>query len=214
MPNARDLRLQADYDQVRALADRSGGRLVIESVKGRPPDQYVLVYHCRTIERLHAGKPVYRSLNRVRITLPARYPVPSAPPVVEMQTAIFNPHVYLNRLVCIGSWQTSEYLEDIVLRLGAMMQFDRRYMDVRDPANDQAMYWVTQNLILLPTDHISFSGDDTPLTRSGGQKTDSNQKPTIGIASIGDWMREAREAQDDAFTGLSEDTSLVWQDLE
>lgn len=219
MPNARDLRLQADYDQLRALADRSGGRLVIESVKSHPPDEYILVYHCRTIERLHAGKPVYRSLNRVRIKLPARYPVPSAPPVVEMQTAIFNPHVYTNRLVCMGSWQTSEYLEDTVLRLGAMMQFDRRYMDVRDPANEQAMYWVTQNLLVLPTDQVSFLGDDAPMTHSGGQKPegnqlDGNQKSGNAIASIGDWMREARETQDDAFTGLSEDTSLVWQDLE
>ena len=89
MPNARDLRLQADYEQVRALAENSGGRLVIESTKGRPPDEYMLVYHCRSIEAVRDGKPVYRSLNRVRIKLPARYPVPSAPPVAEFQTPDF-----------------------------------------------------------------------------------------------------------------------------
>jgi ubiquitin-protein ligase len=208
MPNARDLRLQADYEQVRALASNSSGRLVIESTKGHPPDEYILVYHCRSIEAVSDGKPVYRSVNRVRIKLPARYPVPSAPPVAEFQTPIFSPHVYLNRVVCMGDWQTSEYLEDIVLRIGAMMQFDRRYMNVLDPANEQAMYWVTQNLLILPSDNISFMGNDPPLTKA------SAAKPVSDLPTISDLMRQAGEPKEEAFTGLTEETSLVWQDVE
>ena len=216
MPNARDLRLQADYEQVRALARRSGGRLTLDSTRGRPPDEYVVTYHCRTIETLRDGKPVYRATSRVRIKLPARYPLPSAPPVCELQTPVFNPHVYPNRVVCMGSWQTSEYLEDVVLRLGAMLQFDRRYMSVLDPANEQAMYWVTQNLLLLPTDHVEFQGEDPdrPVTDS--------IKPTADLPSISDWMRQpvanepasGTERADASFTGLVEDTSLDWQELE
>ncbi len=208
MPNARDLRLQADYDQVRDLVAKSGGRLVLESTKGRPPDEYILVYHCRSIEALKDGKPVYRTLNRVRIKLPARYPAPSAPPIVEMKTPIFNPHVYTNLVVCMGSWQTTEYLEDTVLRLGAMIQFDRRHMNVLDPANEQAMYWVTQNLLILPTDTVTFQGDDPPVTRPATFAVND------GIPTIEAWMRQSREAKDETFTGLAEDTSLVWEEVE
>ena len=57
MANARDLRLQSDYQHLRTLAEGSGGTLGIESAKGRPIDQYVLVYRCRGIERLEAGHP-------------------------------------------------------------------------------------------------------------------------------------------------------------
>lgn len=210
MPNARDLRLQADYEQVRALARRSEGRLTLDSARGRPPDEYVLTYHCRTIEALRDGKPVYRNMSRVRIKLPARYPLPSAAPVCELQTPVFNPHVYANRVVCMGSWQTSEYLEDVVLRLGAMLQFDRRYMSVLDPANEQAMYWVTQNLLLLPTDDITFLGNNSAVSGVDAAQPDNS------LPFISDWMRQTggKERAEEAFTGLVEDTSLVWQDIE
>ena len=37
----------------------------------------------------------------VRVKLPTKYPSPSAPPVVEMLTLIFHPHVYPNLTVCM-----------------------------------------------------------------------------------------------------------------
>ena len=233
MLNARDLRLQTDYEQVRALAENSGGRLVIESTKGRPPDEYLLVYHCRTVEAVRDGTPIYRFVSRVRIKLPARYPVPSAPPIVEMRTPIFNPHVYPNRVVCMGSWKTTEYLEDVVLRVGAMLQFDRRYMRILDPANEQAMYWITKNLRLLPTDNVAFRPGDAPASRPLDDRQEADD-----LRSIGEWMRQAgreeaetaqaetpqsqkraakrntAEDETEAFTGLVEDTSLIWQDIE
>lgn len=162
MPNARDLRLQADYEHLITLAQNSGGTLQIESTQGRPADQYVLVFKCRSIEAVNAGKSVYRDLHRVRIKLPAKYPVPSAPPVVDILTPIFHPHVYPNRTVCIGSWATTEYLEDFVLRLGALLQFDRQFLNVKDPANPDAMAWVQKNLLLLPTDTCTFQAAASP----------------------------------------------------
>ena len=219
MPTARDLRLQADYEQVRELAANSGGRLVIESTKGRPPDEYVLTYHCRSIEAVKDGKPVYCAFSRVRIKLPSRYPAPSAAPVAEVQTPTFNPHVYANRVVCMGSWQTTEYLEDLVLRLGAMLQFDRRYMDILDPANEQAMFWVTRNLLHLPTDNITFMGDDPPLGSPPNTVVGDDSLPDIGVL-----MRQAGESSEEPETetssvptpifSLHEDTSLIWQDLD
>jgi ubiquitin-protein ligase len=159
VPNARDLRLQADYDHLVEVAEQSGGALRIESVSGKPPDTYVLVYRCRGIEAVVNDRPVYRNLHRVRIRLPARYPAPSAPPVVEMLTPIFHPHVYPNQTVCMGSWVTTEYLEEFALRLGALFQFERQFLNPMDPANPQAMAWTSRNLLLLPTDTCPFMAE-------------------------------------------------------
>lgn len=167
MPGARDLRLQADFEHLHALANRSGGTINVEAVQGRPPDQVVLAYRCRGIERVEKGRPVYRDLHRLRIRLPAKYPAPSAPPIVEMLTPIFHPHVYPNHMVCIGHWETAEYLEEFSLRLGAMLQFDRRYLNVIDPADPAAMEWVQRNLLLLPTDTCSFLSEDASRMPTG-----------------------------------------------
>ncbi|HLK56975.1 MAG TPA: ubiquitin-conjugating enzyme E2 [Chthonomonadaceae bacterium] len=174
MPNARDLRLQSDYEHVRKLAIGSGGTLVIEATRGRPPDEYVLLYKCRSIEGILDGKPVYRDQHRVKIHLPAKYPLPSAPPRIEVLTPIFNPHVYPNREVCIGDWHTGEFLDELVLRLGALLQFDRRILNIRDPANEDAMAWVHKNMILFPTDDRSFRAD---APRAASAPPDSPAEP-------------------------------------
>jgi hypothetical protein len=74
-----------------------------------------------------------------------------------MLTPIFHPHVYPNRSVCMGSWETTEFLDLFALRLGALLQYDRRYLDVRDPANEEAVQWAYKNLLLLPTDTCTFA---------------------------------------------------------
>ena len=160
MLNARDIRLQSDYANLLALTRDSGGTLSLESVKGRPPEEYVLIYQCRSIKGLIGEKPIYRDQHRVRFRLPARYPLPSAPPRVDLLTPLFHPHVYPNREVCLGGWQSSEYLDQLALRIGALIQFDRRLLNVRDPANEEAMDWVRRNLRLLPTDSCTFQHDD------------------------------------------------------
>ncbi|HLJ56088.1 MAG TPA: ubiquitin-conjugating enzyme E2 [Chthonomonadaceae bacterium] len=159
MRSARDLRLQSDYVSLRSLARGSGGTLTIEQAKGQPPDYYVLEYRCRTIERLERSKPVYRYQNRVEVRLPARYPAPYDAPRVRMLTPIWHPHVYKNSAVCMGEWKTSEYLDAFALRLGALLQFEREFFDMHDPANEEAIEWARKNLILFPTDTRTFRSD-------------------------------------------------------
>jgi len=163
MSHARDLRLQSDYENLKRLADESEGGLQIVSTAGSPPDNYVIESRCKSIEGVISGKPVYASVHLMRIRLPAKYPLPSAPPRLEMLTPIFNPHVYPNRQVCLGTWQTSEYLDELVARVGALLQFDRRIINMRDPANPDAMDWVKKNLILLPTDTRIYGAKDIEL---------------------------------------------------
>ena len=159
MANARDLRLQSDYQHLRKLADQSGGTLEIEAVGGRPVDRYLLIYRCRGIERLDNGRPVYRDTHRVAIRLPSKYPAPIAPPVVQLLTPLYHPHVYSNLVVCMGSWQTSEFLDDFALRLGALLQYEREYLAIKDPANEEAVEWAKRNRILFPTDTCTFHND-------------------------------------------------------
>lgn len=168
MRSARDLRLESDHASVVKLAEESGGTLTVEETRGRPPDHYVLGFHCRTIERLDNGKPIYRTLNRVEIRLPAKYPAPFAAPKVRMLTPIWHPHVYKNLAVCMGDWRTSEYLDAFVLRLGALLQFEKEFFDVRDPANEEAVDWARKNLILFPTDTCTFRRDTSRVRAEPG----------------------------------------------
>lgn len=173
MPSARDMRLQSDYESLQKLARESGGTLIIDSTRGTPPTEYLLTYRCRGIESIgEGGRPVYRTVHKARIKLPAKYPAPFAPPLVEMTTPLFHPHVYPNRTVCLGVWQTSEYLDELALRLGAMLQFDRRCLNIQDPANEQAVEWAQKNLLLLPTDNCTFYGD-TPQRMTVTQEEDA-----------------------------------------
>ena len=199
MPNARDLRLLSDYRHLRELADGSGGTLAIESVKGRPIDQYILVYRCRGIERLESGQPVYRDLHRVSIRLPSKYPAPIAPPVVQLLTPLYHPHVYKNLVVCMGSWQTSEFLDDFALRLGALLQFERKYLAIKDPANEEAVEWAKKNRILFPTDSCIFH-NDPPVRKPADAAPPSFTPLMADLPPFSARMEEQEEA-------------VVWKDL-
>jgi hypothetical protein len=78
-----------------------------------------------------------------------------------MLTPVWHPHVYKNLVVCMGDWTTSEYLDVFALRLGALLQFEKEFFDVRDPANEEAIDWARRNLLLFPTDTCTFR-DDPP----------------------------------------------------
>jgi hypothetical protein len=112
---------------------------------------------------LNNGKPVYSDVHRMRIRLPARYPLPSAPPRLDMLTPLYNPHIYPNLQVCLGNWQTTEYLDELVARVGALIQLDRRILNLRDPANPDAMEWVRKNLLLVPTDNKIYGPQATGM---------------------------------------------------
>ncbi|MDE2126840.1 MAG: hypothetical protein KGJ62_09650 [Armatimonadetes bacterium] len=162
MLSARERRLRNDYISVVRLARASRGSLIVESTRGNPPHEYVLAYQCRGIERLERERPIYRLHHRVHVRLPARYPAPSGAPHVRMMTPLFHPHVYPNSDVCMGGWQTTEFLDDFVLRIGALLQYDRRYLNVLDPANETAVAWAHHNLALLPTDIQMFGAGPAP----------------------------------------------------
>ena len=205
MRNARDLRLESDYANLRRLAAHSGGSLVIEQAKGQPPDQYILVYHCRTIERLEKNKPIFRTLNRVEIRLPSRYPAPFDAPKARMLTPIWHPHVYKNLAVCMGDWKTSEYLDAFALRLGALLQFEKEFFDMRDPANEEAIDWARRNLLLFPTDDRTFRDD--PHER---ETITTGYTPLMPLAPR---QPETPPDEDYRTTSSVDAETILWKDL-
>ncbi len=199
MRNARDLRLQSDYAHLHELAAHSGGTLRIEETTGQPTDQYILAYRCRTIERLDHGRPVYRNLNRVEIKLPAKYPAPFDAPRVRMLTPVWHPHVYKSLVVCMGDWKTSEYLDAFALRLGALLQFEKEFFDVRDPANEEAIDWARRNLLLFPTDTCTFRDD--PAERADSR---AEYQPV---------MSDPLMVEDYRTASSTDAESILWEDL-
>ena len=47
----REKRLENDFKELSQLVSDSGGTLAIVSTQGKPPNQYVIEYRCRGIER-------------------------------------------------------------------------------------------------------------------------------------------------------------------
>jgi ubiquitin-protein ligase len=159
--DVRDRRLSADYAKVRMLTERSGGRLVIESTRGHPPHVYALIYHCRGIEALRGDQPSYRREHRVQFLLPAAYP--GDRPAVKVLTAVVHPHVFeYSNDVCIGAWRISEHLDQLVLRIGAILQWDPQYFDFRSPANHAAATWARSHMHLFPLDTMTFTRSARP----------------------------------------------------
>jgi ubiquitin-protein ligase len=151
----REARLRADFRMVSELVSQSGGTIRIEETTGNPPEIYVLGYRCTGIERLNANNPVYRSDHRVRIELPANYP--GHKPLVAMLTPIFHPHIWENNIVCIGQWKINEYLDRLVLRIGAIIQYDPQYFDFGSPANHTAASWAQVHKRLFPVGTCNFT---------------------------------------------------------
>lgn len=149
-------RLRADYEKVRLLVSQSNGTIQLNSVDGSPPHKYEITYHCRGIESLQGVDPIFRDIHKVTIQLYANYP--REKPTVKIETPIFHPHVFENNIVCIGNWTITESLDNLILRVGSLIQYDPKYFDFRSPANRQAKVWAEQNMHRFPIGKCNFKG--------------------------------------------------------
>lgn len=155
MNSVRQRRLTEDYRMVKELVGVSGRTLAIREVRGNPPETYVLDYRCRGIERVNGGSPIYREEHRVRLELPAAYPAQQ--PIASMLTPIFHPHIFATNVICLGRrWTPAEYLDSLILRIGAIIQYDPQYFDFSSPANREAASWAQQHIRLFPIGHCTF----------------------------------------------------------
>lgn len=152
----RQRRLESDHARVTALARDSGGTVVVESTHGAPPVEYRVTLVCRGLERFEGGRAHARTRHTVVIRLPDGYPSPAAPPQVRFVTPVSNPHVYSNGVVCLGGWLMNEHLDQLVLRLGALIQYDPQALNLSSPANGAAAEWAHRHVSSLPLGRETF----------------------------------------------------------
>lgn len=142
-------RLRSDLAKVRALLDRCGDALTLEATTGDPPTRYVLRYRCESVTRIADDQAVMGKEHRAEIKIPSGYPL--EPPTVRILTPIENPHVFTTGMVCLGSrWQVGEGLDNLVLRVGAILRFEPAYLDFKSPANLAAAHWASAHLADFP----------------------------------------------------------------
>ena len=162
MSSPRDRRLKADYERVLELVAASGTTLRIESANGNPPSSYVIRYRCRGIEQANGERPIYRDEHHVRIDLPVGYP--GKEPVAQLLTPMFHPNVWTNNIICLGGrWTPAEYLDKLLLRIGAIIQYDPQYLNLGSAANPSAKAWAQRNMRLFPVGQCTFK---TPTDQS------------------------------------------------
>jgi hypothetical protein len=152
----QDLRRSSDYEKVKKLVENSENLLEIESIEGEPPRQFVIAYHCKGIEKIDkSGTAIIRDRHRVEITLPANYPVDR--PYALFLTPIFHPNVFENNVICLGeTWNVNESLDNLILRIGKIIQYDVDYMNLQSPANWDAMSWAESHRDLFPIGTDTF----------------------------------------------------------
>ncbi len=146
---AQSRRLRTDFGKVQALLDRAGAFMELESAAGDPPTQYLLRYRCRSVEQVADEQAVFRDEHRVEIKIPSGYPL--EPPTVRILTPIHHPHVFTSGQVCLGSrWQVGEGLDNLLLRVGAILRFEPAYLDFKSPANLDAAHWAAAHQADFP----------------------------------------------------------------
>jgi ubiquitin-protein ligase len=158
MEDARTRRLRTDHEKVLALAARSQGALEIEKTVGEPPARYVLKLRCKGIARLEDGNPVFRDLHRMEIKIPSAYPL--APPYARMLTPVFHVHVFENQQICLGPhWVVGEGLDNLIVRIVAIIRGEPAYFDFASPANGEAAEWTREHLAIFPLQANPFTGE-------------------------------------------------------
>jgi ubiquitin-protein ligase len=160
--SVRERRLSTDYERLQALASSSDGRISILSTRGKPIDEYVIGFRCRSVQRLDRSGPIYGEHHRVWIKLPPNYPGLQGRPIARFITPLVHPHVFTNLDVCTGNRHVvSEFLDSFVIRIGEIIRYNPEFIDARSVANGEAMKWVRANWRALPLDTKPFQG--TPV---------------------------------------------------
>jgi ubiquitin-protein ligase len=161
MNTVRQRRLQADYERLSKLVSAHQPSLMIESARGNPPETYVVVFRGRSVAELRGTVPVFCDRQRMKIEMPAEYP--AVPPLVTVFGAIFHPHVWpRNNVVCLGPWNITESLDNLVLRLHSMVRYDPDQLNWKSVANQEAATWASRNQHLFPLECITKTGSLSP----------------------------------------------------
>lgn len=160
MSTVRDRRLQSDHERLVCLVSMHKEKIAIETVRGDPPEAYLLLFKGRTIAEVKDSKPLFSRQQHLKIELGADYP--AMPPLVTMLSQIFHPHVWpQNNIVCLGPWNITETLDNLVMRLYSITVFDPNQLNWKSVANQEAAIWARRNQHLFPLDELTSNSSSS-----------------------------------------------------
>ena len=149
-------RLNADYIRVTQLFE-DNPHIHINSVRGNPPEQYVLEYKIKGIDQ--QGKDiVVKNSHLVEINLPRDYP--RKEPLCRMLTSIFHPNIAPHVICVTDHWTAAESLADLIVRIGQMISYQS--YNIKSPRNGEAAKWAEQNIDRFPIDNIELHLEKRP----------------------------------------------------
>lgn len=147
----RERRLAKEYKQLKSL-EQNSDFIVIEHIKGNPPEEYDIVYTCIGIEDVDHLGPKYKNRHRVSIKLPVEYP--TRQPLIRWLTLIFHPNINPEGTeVCnnLDTWNPTMSLVDLCLMIGGMIQY--KFYNPHQPLRLDAAKWALENKHMLPIDN-------------------------------------------------------------
>lgn len=135
--NPRMRRLRSDQELIQDLNVR-GSLVTVEAigtVKGVPPERYIVTYRCKGIAGVdRKNEPIFSDLHKVEIYLHSQYP--QRWPGMKWLTPIWHPNInHLNGTVCIDAawWAASRSLDRLVIMMGEMVQYKNYHDDPTKP---------------------------------------------------------------------------------
>jgi hypothetical protein len=181
--NSLDARRDEDVSKLRELEKRTGGRVRVTQVSGRPIETIALQLKVRTAGNAKFPAQAVGEVN-ARIQLAARYPF--VEPSVVLSTRVFNPNVYESGRVCFGAkWLPTEYLDLLAQRLFKILAFDAAIINVMSAANGEAARWYLQAKSRYPADFPSDRLVDAAAKPHSPLKwTDQSQPPKAAANPI------------------------------
>ena len=137
----RRARLASDYRELMSMA---GPILKVTPLAGVPPycDEYELEIHIRSIV---GPEPTYRSVHKIRLSLPRGYPLSSPRAVMMTRPFPYHTNWFSSGAWCNGVLHPTEGLGDFVVRMMQTLQFRHEMTNVHSPARTDACLWYQQN---------------------------------------------------------------------
>lgn len=180
-------RRKQELVRLRALAQRSAGKIGLLSAQGSPLHTVRLELHYRTA--ISAEYP-QEAIDRTELTLSLMDDYPHTPPTASITPAVFNPHVFASGSICLGhKWIGTEGLDQVVVRVIKTITFHPEVIFSGSPAASEALRWYQRHPNLFPTEHLPLIlTTGTPHTQKKlSWKALSNPPPPPAVPAKAKW---------------------------
>lgn len=166
--------------------------------------RYEITYNFKSIVNIDKeNAPIYGNEHKAEIFLPPAYPAATDPPMLTMTTDIWHPNIQRHGpmvgRVCVNSKSISAHygLDDLILRLGEILQWKNYLAEERDPYPEDAVIakWVRE--YAEPKGIVNYvegvAIDYSQLIDIDENTADSNEEIEIGVDDADDLMIDFEE---------------------